>query len=160
MRTILGKGLEATATQPGLIAAPAQHRGSLGSLAGASDHCRKVARSFWAGLFLSHEVEVLPRTSNDPEQHFGSYRYHERRAGGRKVAFPSTVVRGPVRLVAATATRLRTAGGSDLIPADVEAWRRLRGSSERRQAMRRSGVVSAAIPGATRDRLKGLPAIA
>jgi hypothetical protein len=46
------------------------------------------------------------------------------------------VVRGSVRLVAAAATRLRPVETADLIPSDVAAWRSLRGSLERRQAVR------------------------
>src|SRR3712207_8535790 len=38
---------------------------------------------------------------------FRSQRYHERRASGRKAASPATVLRGEVRLIAATVTRLR-----------------------------------------------------
>jgi len=91
----------------GLIASLTRHRGKLGSLAGALDRFRKVTRSYWPGLFRCYDVADLPRTNNDLEQFFGSYRYHERRCSGRKVACPGTVVRGSVRLVAAAATRLR-----------------------------------------------------
>jgi hypothetical protein len=67
---------------------------------------------------------------------FGSYRYHERRASGRKVACPGMVVRGTVRIIAATASRLRPIGVADLIPSDPAAWRALRESLRRRQAVR------------------------
>jgi len=70
----------------GVIGSLARHRGSLGSLAEAFDHFRKVTRSDWPGLFRCYGVADLPRTNNDLEPSFGSYRYHERRAGGRKVA--------------------------------------------------------------------------
>ena len=123
----------------GLIAALARHRGPLGSLAEAFDHFRKVTRSYWPGLFRCYDVEGLPRTNNDLEQFFGSYRYHERRASGRKVACPGTVVRGSVRLVASAATRLRPIGSEDLVPSDLKAWRELRGSLERRQGVRTLG---------------------
>src|SRR6185312_417175 len=73
------------------------------------------------------------------EQFFGSYRYHERRCSGRKVACPGTVVRGSVRLVAAATTRLRPIGVEDLAPSDLERWRELRASLERRQAVRTLG---------------------
>jgi hypothetical protein len=122
-----------------LIAALARHRGSLGGLAAASDHFRKVTRSYWPGLFRCYEVEGLPRTNNDLEQFFGSYRYHERRCSGRKVACPGTVVRGSVRLAAAAATRLRPIEAADLVPSDLKAWRDLRGSLERRQTVRAMG---------------------
>ena len=76
-----------------LIAALARQRQSCGGLAEAFDHFRKVTRSHWPRLFRCYDVEGLPRTNNELEQFFGSYRYHERRASGRKVAFPRAVVR-------------------------------------------------------------------
>jgi hypothetical protein len=85
-------------------------------------------------------VRDLPRTNNDLEQFFGSHRYHERRASGRKVASPGLVVRGSVRVTAAAATRL---GGpvrsEDLAPSDLGAWRKLRAGLERRQEVRAQG---------------------
>jgi hypothetical protein len=123
----------------GLIGALARHRGSCGELQGAFAHFRKVTRSYWPGLFRCYAVAELPRTNNDLEQFFGSYRYHERRASGRKVACPGTVVRGSVRLVASAATRLRPVEVTDLIVSDVSAWRDLRGRLERRQAVRTLG---------------------
>ena len=98
-----------------------------------------MTRSYWPGLFHCYDVADLPRTNNDLEQFFGSYRYHERRCSGRKVACPGTVVRGSVRLVAAAATRLRPIEAGDLAPTDLAAWRSLRGSLERRQAVRTLG---------------------
>jgi hypothetical protein len=123
----------------GLIAALARHRGSCGSLTAAFDHFGKVTRSYRPGLFHCYDVAGLPRTNNELEQFFGSYRYHERRCSGRKVACPGTVVRGSVRLVAAAATRLRPIEAADLIPSDLADWRSLRGSLERRQAVRTMG---------------------
>lgn len=105
-------------------------------MAEAFAHFLKVTRSYWAGVFRCYEVEGLPRTNNDLEQFFGSYRYHQRRCSGRKAACPGTVVRGSVRLVAAAATRLRPVGAGDLVPNDLAAWRSLRESLERRQAGR------------------------
>lgn len=145
------KGLDAVGVRRryrGLIAALARHRGSCGGLAEAFDHFRKVTRSYWPGLFRCYDVDGLPRTNNDLEQFFGSYRYHERRAGGRKVACPGTVVRGSVRLVAAAATRSRPIEAADLVPADVRQWRDLRGSLERRQAVRTMGRRFRRDPGA------------
>ena len=50
------------------------------------------------------------------------------------------MVRGSVRLVAATATRLRGAvRGEDLAPSDLGAWRELRSGLERRQETRAQG---------------------
>jgi hypothetical protein len=123
----------------GVIAALVRHRGTLGALAEAFDHFRKVTRSYWPGLFHCYDVADLPRTNNDLEQSFGSYRYHERRSSGRKVACPGTVVRGSVRLVAAAATRLRPIEVVDLVPSDLARWRDLRGRLERRQAVRTLG---------------------
>ena len=136
------RGLDAAGVRRryrGLIAAIARHRRAAGRLADELAHFLKVTRSYWPGLFRCYEVEGLPRTNNDLEQFFGSYRYHERRCSGRKVACPGTVVRGSVRLVAAAATRLRPIAASDLVPRDQEAWRQLRGSLERRQAVRTMG---------------------
>ena len=123
----------------GLIASLAGHRTTCGRLAGAFDHFRKVTRSYWPGLFRCYDVPGLPRTNNDLEQFFGSYRYHERRSSGRKVACPGTVVRGSVRVVSAAATRLRPIGVDDLVPSDMTAWRDLRKSLGRRQAVRALG---------------------
>jgi hypothetical protein len=136
------KGLDAATVRRryrGVIAALARHRGSLGTLTGALDHFRKVTRSYWPGLFRCYGVADLPRTNNDLEQFFGSYRYHERRCSGRKVACPGTVVRGSVRLVAAAATRLRPIEVADLVPSNLSRWRDLRGRLERRQAVRTLG---------------------
>jgi hypothetical protein len=123
----------------GLIASLARHRKGHGELIEAFDHLRKVTRSYLPGLFQCYDVEGLPRTNNDLEQFFGSYRYHERRCSGRKVACPGTVVRGSVRLVAAAATRLRPIDVADLAPIDLKAWRDLRGSLERRREVRTLG---------------------
>jgi hypothetical protein len=136
------KGLDAAGVRRryrGLIAAIARHRRASGRLAEAFEHFLKVSRSYWPGLFRCYDVADLPRTNNDLEQFFGSYRYHERRCSGRKVACPGTVVRGSVRLVAAAATRLRPIDVADLVPADLSSWRELRGRLERRQAVRTMG---------------------
>ena len=136
------KGLDAAGVRRryrGLLGALARHRRATGRLAEAFDHFRKVTRSYWPGLFRRYDVEELPRTNNDLEQFFGSYRYHERRCSGRKVACPGTVVRGSVRLAASAATRLRSIEVADLVPSDLEAWRDLRGSLERRRDVRTLG---------------------
>jgi hypothetical protein len=136
------KGLDAAGVRRryrGLIGAIARHREARGGLREAFAHFRKVTRSYWPGLFRCYEIEEVPRTNNELEQLFGSYRYHERRCSGRKVACPGTVVRGSVRLAAATATRLRPIEVEDLVPSDLKAWRDLRSSLERRQAVRTLG---------------------
>jgi hypothetical protein len=145
------KGLDAMGVRRryrGLIAAIAGHRRASGDLAEAFTHFLKVSRSYWPGLSHCDGVADLPGTNNDLEQFFGSYRYHERRASGRKVACPGTVVRGSVRLIAATATRLRAIAVTDLVPSDLSAWRALRGSLERRQGVRTLGRRFRRDPGA------------
>jgi hypothetical protein len=123
----------------GLMGAISRHRQSAGGLGAAIDHFLKVTRSYWPGLFTCYDVADLPRTNNDLEQLFGSYRHHERRASGRKVASPAMVVRGSVRLVSATATRLRPIEVAELSPSDIDAWRVLRSGLERRQEVRTQG---------------------
>lgn len=122
-----------------LIAEMTRDAGTAGSLREAIGHFLKVTRSYWPGLFACYDAAALPRTNNDLEQFFGSYRYHERRASGRKVASPGTVVRGSVRLVASAATRLRPVDGERLAPSDPAKWRLLRGSLDGRQATRTLG---------------------
>ena len=87
----------------GILGAMQRHRVKAGTLAGAFAHFQKVTRSYRPGLFHTYAVPDLPRTNNDLEQLFGSQRYHERRATGRKTAAPGAVLRGSVRLLAATA---------------------------------------------------------
>lgn len=119
----------------GLVAAMARHRAGAGDLAGAVDHFLKVTRSYRPGLFHCYGVPGLPRTDNGLEQLFGSQRYHERRATGRKMASPATVLRGEVRLVAATATRLHPPTVRDLGRVSRERWGGLRQRlDQRRQA--------------------------
>jgi hypothetical protein len=118
----------------GLLGAMARHKDTVGPLASAAGHFLKVSRSYWPGLFHCYEVEGLPRTNNALEQLFGSYRHHERRVSGRKVASPALVLRGSARIIAAVATRQQPERASDLIRADREAWAKLRAElAERRQ---------------------------
>ena len=107
-----------------------------GKLRGALEHFLKVTRSYWDGLFYCYDVPDLPGTNNDLEQLFGAYRHHERRVRGQKVASPTMVVRGKVRIVAATATRIRRPEGAELAPSDLAAWRALRRELEGRQNLR------------------------
>ena len=119
----------------GLVAAITRHRAKAGNLAGAIEHFGKVTRSYRPGLFHCYAVPDLPRTDNGLEQLFGSQRYHERRATGRKTASPAAVLRGEARLVAAIATRQRAPSGPDLGCADREQWKDLRQRlDQRRQA--------------------------
>ncbi len=113
-------------------------RDTLGALAPAVDRFRKVTTSYGAGLFHCYDVPDLPPTNNALEQYFGAARYHERRATGRKGASPGLVVRGAVRLLAAVATRGQPCADAELAPADLAAWRTLRGQLRTRQAARRA----------------------
>jgi hypothetical protein len=111
----------------GLLGAMARHKEKAGRLAGAVGHFLKVSKSYWPGLFHCYDDEGVPRTNNALEQLFGSQRYHERRAGGRKSGSPSLVLRGPARLIAAVATRQRGAfTAEDLAGADRAEWAKLR----------------------------------
>jgi hypothetical protein len=115
-----------------------QERASVGGLAPAIAHFRTVTKSYWPGLFQCYQVTDLPRTNNDLEQFFGSARHHERRVSGRKVATPSLVVRGAVRLVAAVATRLKPPTPTQLRPTDLTAWQTLRADLDYRHEARRA----------------------
>jgi hypothetical protein len=86
----------------------------------------KVTKSYWSGLFPCYTSTDIPRTNNDLEHLFGSHRYHERRASGRKQASPGLVVQGSVRVVASLATRLRPEEGLRWRAGYVDDWRRLR----------------------------------
>lgn len=137
---ILGtEGITAAAARQqlgGLLGAMTRHRESVGDLAGATDHFVKVSRSYWPGLFACYEVADLPRTNNALEQFFGSYRYHERRVSGRKVASPALVLRGSARIVAAIATRQQPNRKRDLARADRVKWRTKRAELARRRQRR------------------------
>ena len=120
----------------GLLGAMTAHRASAGSLAAGVDHFGKVSRSYWAGLFACYDTADLPRTNNDLERAFGSHRYHERRATGRRGASPALVLRGSARLVAGLATRSREVTAADLAGADRVAWVQLRAELEHRRERR------------------------
>jgi hypothetical protein len=98
---------------------------------------RKVTTSYWPGLFHCYDMADLPRTNNELEQYFGSARYHERRATGRKQASPALVVRGSVRMVASVASRLHPFSGPELCPTDLTRWRTLRSELNHRHEARR-----------------------
>jgi hypothetical protein len=97
----------------------------------------KVTQNYAPGLFHCYDQADLPRTNNDLEQYFGSYRYHERRTNGRKASTPGTVVRGSVRLIASAVSRLRPITAADLGPRSLLAWPRLRHELDQRQETRR-----------------------
>jgi len=100
-------------------------------------HFARVTRSYGPGLFCCYGSDDVPRTNNDLEHLFGSHRYHERRASGRRRASPGLVVLGSVRVTSGLATRLRPDEGLRLPEGYVERWRGLRGRLERRREARR-----------------------
>lgn len=120
----------------GLLGAMTQRRVTAESLATGVDHFVKVSRSYWPGLFACYDAADLPRTNNDLEQAFGSHRYHERRASGRKGASPSLVPRGSAKLLAGLATRRQDVTAELLSGADRAAWRAKRAELEQRRERR------------------------
>jgi len=121
-----------------LLSEMSSRREEAGELSGAVSLFLKVTKSYWKGLFRCYRFPDLPRTNNDLEHLFGSARYHERRASGRKGASPAMVVRGSVRVVAAIATPPAGFAAPDIRPANVESWRTLRASLEKRRESRRA----------------------
>src|SRR3954464_7105105 len=113
-------------------------REEAGALSGAVSLFLKVSRSYWKGLFRCYRFPDLPRTNNDLEHYFGSVRYGERRASGRKGASPALVVRGSVRVVAAMATPPEGFTAADIRPVDFEEWKALRASLDNRREGRRA----------------------
>jgi hypothetical protein len=107
------------------------------SVAAGLKHFLKVTKSYWPGLFRCYESSDLPRTNNDLEQTFGSHRYHERRASGRRQASPGLVVMGSARLISGLATRLRPEEGLELRPGYVEDWQARRAELDQRRESRR-----------------------
>jgi len=121
----------------GLLGAMSRHQTHAGDLSDAIAHFVKVTRSYWPGLFHCYDVPELPRTNNDLEGYFGTLRYNERRATGRKTASPSMVLRGSVRAIASVATRLRPFGAEQLRPSDTNQWQSLRAELDVRRETRR-----------------------
>ena len=120
----------------GLLGAIRQHRVAAGEFGGAVDHFLKVTRSYWPGLFACYDTPDLPRTNNDLEQLFGSHRYHERRATGRKGASPALPPRVPAPLVAGLGTRTGAGTVADLGGVDRTEWKRVRAELEERRQRR------------------------
>jgi hypothetical protein len=104
---------------------------------GQLQHFVKVTQSYRAGLFWCYQSTDLPRTNNDLEHLFGSHKYHERRASGRRRAAPGLVVSGAARIVAGLATRLRPEARLELPQDYVGEWRRVRAELEQRREARR-----------------------
>jgi hypothetical protein len=133
-------GGEVRRRMEGLLAEMRDGQASVGPLQPAVAHFLKVSASYWPGLFHCYVVDGLPRTNNDQEQYFGSARYHQRRASGRVHAAAATVVRGSVRVLAATASRLHLFGEYELRHPNRDRWTSLRRSLEsRREARRHQG---------------------
>jgi hypothetical protein len=112
-------------------------KGDEPSVAAGLRHFLKVTKSYWPGLFGCYESPDLPRTNNDLEHAFGSHRYHERRASGRRRASPGLVVMGAARVISSLATRLRPEEGLVLRPGYVPRWQELRAELEARRESRR-----------------------
>src|SRR3954469_24898482 len=119
-----------------LLAEWRDRRETCGTLGDAVDRFLKVTDSYRPGLFHYLRVPGLPPTNNGLEQFFGAQRHQERRATGRKVASPSLVVRGSVRVLAATLTRLAPVSAADLAAVDVATWRQTRERLKRRHHAR------------------------
>lgn len=120
-----------------LLSEMRREQATLGGLAWVVAYFRKVTISYWPGLFRWYTTAGLPRTNNALEHCFGSARYHERRATGRKGASPAMVVRGRVRVLALVATRAAPLSAEALRPGDIEQWRMLRRELDERQETRR-----------------------
>jgi hypothetical protein len=114
-----------------------EQQASLGPLSPAISTFLKVTRSYWPGLFHCYDVADLPRTDNELEQCFGSVRYTERRASGRRGAIAGLVVRGPVRVVTALALRRQCFLPRALYLKDPEAWYAMREQLTSRREGRR-----------------------
>jgi hypothetical protein len=137
-----------------LLSEMSSRKEEAGELKGAIGQFLKVSRSYWKWLFQCYRHPDLPRTNNDLEQCFGSVRYAERRASGRKGASPALVVRGSVRVVAAMATPPEGFAAADIRPADVHRWRALRRSLEERRESRRAQLRFRQDPEAYLQRLE------
>jgi hypothetical protein len=140
-----------------LLAQMSSRREEAGDLSGALSLFLKVTKSYWKGLFHCYRFPegTLPPTNNDLEHCFGSLRYAERRASGRKGASPALVVRGSVRVVAAMATPPEGFTAADIRPKDVERWRALRSSLEKRRESRRAQLRFRGDPETYLRRLEG-----
>jgi hypothetical protein len=131
------KAAQVRQTYEGLLAEMEQTPTTSEALTTMLSTFRKVTTSYWSGLFHCYDHADLPRTNNDLEQYFGSARYHERRATGRKQASPGLVVRGAVRIIASVASRLHPFSGAELCPTDLTRWRALRSELDHRHEARR-----------------------
>lgn len=95
-----------------------------------------MSASYGRDLFHCYRIAELPRTNNALEQAFGSPRYHERRASGRKVASPSLVLSGSVRMPAFLFTRTWKLTLDMLAAVSQVRWCETRADLERRRQAR------------------------
>ena len=117
-----------------------EQQASVGALGEALSTFLKKTESYWPGLFHCYDIADLPRTNNELEHCFGSVRYGERRASGRRGAIAALVVRGPVRVLTALALQRRCFLPRTLAFADLEAWYALREQLTFRREAVGSGV--------------------
>jgi len=120
-----------------LLATIREQQASLEPLGEAIDTFLKKTESYWPGLFHCYDVPDLPRTNNELEHCFGSVRYGERRASGRRGAIAALVVRGPVRVLTALALQRQCFLPRALAFADPEAWYSMREQLAFRREARR-----------------------
>ncbi len=133
-------GSEVRQRMEALLAEIRDGQATVGTLQPAVAHFLKVSASDRPALFHCYDDPGLPRTNNGLEQLFGSARYHQRRANGRIRATAATVVRGSVRVLAPTASRLHRFGVFELRHPDLGRWLVLRHALElRREARRQQG---------------------
>ena len=100
-------------------------------------HFLKVSKSYWPGLFQCYAFADVPRTNNDLEHAFGSHRYHERRASGRRRASPGLVVMGSAHVISSLATRLRRTKAWSCGPVMCRAGESCAGLEARRESRRK-----------------------
>jgi hypothetical protein len=114
-----------------------EQQASSGTLSEALSTFLKKTESYWPGLFHCYDIEGLPRTNNDLEHCFGSVRYGERRASGRRGAIAALVVRGPVRVLTALALQRQCFLLRALTFVDLEVWYSMREQLAFRREARR-----------------------
>ena len=110
----------------GLVGSMIRWKNKTSNLSGYIEHFYKVTASYSSGLFHCYWVEGLPRTNNNLEQMFGSFRHHQRRCTGLKKAPSSTVISGSSKIVAAIASNLKTFSAIDLAGVNLSLWRQKR----------------------------------
>ena len=97
----------------------------------ALNTCSRLLAVMSLVCFTATDVDGLPRTNNDLEHVFGSFRHHQRRCNGQKKSPASLLVRGSCRLIAAIATKIKTFTARDLMQLDWSAWRQKRNQMEK-----------------------------